>query len=735
MSLFKRVLFQWMVLATLRVCSGHIAPEFINVGVNCTGVSSNCFVTPPNDHVFWGQPGDQIKFFSAMRQDNPSDQGSQYRGIFFEINSTFYNSKAVNVGSQGLSIPAFMPFPNDVTKGYREFTATLVDFAPSNDLRVCFQALVDCRPTDEVTCPVSQVAYSGLKQVLGRQTCCIVNPDGSYNTNFYPKRCVNLYVAVPPQIVAISPADDNMCSTRRTILPLKSWEKPVSVCDVTVNNGQLLRLNIDAVDMNREDDIDVHATGLPNGAVLGPRMCCDENFTACHELPMGSMTETTECTNPCFSEASGYAFSPKCGSVCTMRYARNPCRFVRRQLLFQPGSNESKVAQVVSIQAYAQDDSSRLDTNINGLCCHASNLKGNATEFSVTAQYNNPALIEPLPPTRLPDAYVNCPIPVFGVHAFSVLTKNFSDLQIVPEGCVFNSYTLAEGCPDQSLCTVCLPAITCTNAQCKFPVGIDIGSNLPYIWNSYELSSHSSVYDAITSYYIIKAYYNKPSNSLLNLAVYSNIVPANGTVLVVEGVQPSSPSMSKVSCLLDDKIGLSTQWVNNALRIVLNLEKSTGLTPLKGINVTCHFEESFSLPSPNVSYDSSLVGGLKFSKIPVPLTQCSMNCDVHALGDGSRGVGVYRAIRWTPKKGQEGKDYSLCFRAVDTKNISAVASFKCFNIRVVKCKYCALPGDSYTSLAKLFFTDWFQIWSSNPNLGGNPDAIAPGRRAGILCTD
>ncbi|EKX35569.1 hypothetical protein GUITHDRAFT_155456 [Guillardia theta CCMP2712] len=127
-----------------------------------------------------------------------------------------------------------------------------------------------------------------------------------------------------------------------------------------------------------------------------------------------------------------------------------------------------------------------------------------------------------------------------------------------------------------------------------------------------------------------------------------------------------------------------------------------------------------------------------------------MNCDVHALGDGSRGVGVYRAIRcvfnrlclwplrcsrWTPKKGQEGKDYSLCFRAVDTKNISAVASFKCFNIRVVKCKYCALPGDSYTSLAKLFFTDWFQIWSSNPNLGGNPDAIAPGRRAGILCTD
>eukprot|EP00960_Hanusia_phi_P072773 767876-Hanusia_phi.AAC.2 len=92
----------------------------------------------------------------------------------------------------------------------------------------------------------------------------------------------------------------------------------------------------------------------------------------------------------------------------------------------------------------------------------------------------------------------------------------------------------------------------------------------------------------------------------------------------------------------------------------------------------------------------SQVGGLKFSMAPVPLTQCATNCGVHAFGNGTNGVAVYRMIRWTPKKGQEGKDYSLCFRAVDTRNTSGVPLVKCFYIRVKPALLCSYSPDSST---------------------------------------
>eukprot|EP00960_Hanusia_phi_P072772 767876-Hanusia_phi.AAC.1 len=588
MSTFTSRFLLFVALSAFSLCSGHVAPVFIdNVSPNCNTIDSSCFVTPPDNHVFWGKPGDQVKFVVGMYQFNPLDQSSHDRNVFFEINSTFYNSGAVAVGMQGLSIPTASQIAT-TNEWYREFTARLDNFAPSNDLRVCFRALVDCNPNDQKTCPVSQVMYSGEKQVLGRQTCCILNPDGSYNDDFYPRRCVNLYVAVPPQIVSITPTDENVCSAKHNVLPTKSWEKVLTYCDLTVQNGQMLRLNIDAVDPNLEDDVDIQVMNIPSGAFLGPRMCCDENFTMCHPLRLNSTTCTSECVNPCFSEAAAnYGFDPKCGSSCTTHCVRNPCRFVRRQLMYQPTSDQSKAEVILSdIKISATDDSARLGAQKSGLCCAATNLTSNVQGLTLTLQYNKPALIEPLPPTRLPDAYVNCPIHAFGVHAFFVQAKNFSDLQIVPEGCAANSYTLAEGCPDQSLCTVCLPTSTCTNAQCKFPLGMDIGSNLPYIWKPYDFRANaeniSLGYD-VPSYYIVDAYYNHISGSQITFTVYSNIVPANGTVMVIGGVQPSSPSMAQVSCLLNDRVGLSTQWVGGVLRIILNLEKATGLTPLQGL--------------------------------------------------------------------------------------------------------------------------------------------------------
>jgi hypothetical protein len=99
-------------------------------------------------------------------------------------------------------------------------------------------------------------------------------------------------------------------------------------------------------------------------------------------------------------------------------------------------------------------------------------------------------------------------------------------------------------------------------------------------------------------------------------------------------------------------------------------------------------------------------------------------------------LGVARVVRWTPQVGQEGQTFALCFRAMapaSPSNETAVAlseagaERRCFHVTVARCRYCAQGGDSLQSIAKLFRTDWIQLWGANARDGLGPDALEQGQ--------
>jgi len=118
---------------------------------------------------------------------------------------------------------------------------------------------------------------------------------------------------------------------------------------------------------------------------------------------------------------------------------------------------------------------------------------------------------------------------------------------------------------------------------------------------------------------------------------------------------------------------------------------------------------------------------------PAPFTAASNGTSsLYGGGPSSSGLGASRVVRWTPAKGQEGQDYHLCFRAVGWSNVSNVnndvrmAPRRCFAVRVVRCKYCTLQGDTYQSLAKGFHTSWLQLWGANSAHGLSANDIKKG---------
>ena len=74
----------------------------------------------------------------------------------------------------------------------------------------------------------------------------------------------------------------------------------------------------------------------------------------------------------------------------------------------------------------ASDDSGRFRSKYNGVCCNASDLTSEwefaspsplAAGVSLTLTSSPAAFVDPLPgvTSRLPDAYVNCPMPAVAV--------------------------------------------------------------------------------------------------------------------------------------------------------------------------------------------------------------------------------------------------------------------------------------------------------------------------------
>jgi len=68
-------------------------------------------------------------------------------------------------------------------------------------------------------------------------------------------------------------------------------------------------------------------------------------------------------------------------------------------------------------------------------------------------------------------------------------------------------------------------------------------------------------------------------------------------------------------------------------------------------------------------------------------------------------------IDWTPTKGQEGKDHTLCFMARGKD--SGTTNLRCFVVPVARCQYCTVEGDSLQSLSVDYKTSWLQLWSAN----------------------
>jgi len=68
-------------------------------------------------------------------------------------------------------------------------------------------------------------------------------------------------------------------------------------------------------------------------------------------------------------------------------------------------------------------------------------------------------------------------------------------------------------------------------------------------------------------------------------------------------------------------------------------------------------------------------------------------------------------IDWTPSKGQEGRDHTLCFTA--RGKVSGKTNVRCFVVPVARCQYCTIEGDSLQSLSVDYKTSWLQLWSAN----------------------
>ena len=207
-----------------------------------------------------------------------------------------------------------------------EHSLTVKKFAPSRHLTMCFRILMSC-PSPYVACasddpddrkpsgdstvnvaettnccfkkdrpelPQSWVWRGMRKDANGSRDLpttverpCFRDSSGKcFDDQFYPRRCVRMYVAEPPQIVNVLPADPHMRHPQRmeVVEHSDSWRLNSTAADVRIRPGQILRLNIDAYDPNEEDDVDVlpdAGVDLPSGSALGPRMCCNGKQVCC----------------------------------------------------------------------------------------------------------------------------------------------------------------------------------------------------------------------------------------------------------------------------------------------------------------------------------------------------------------------------------------------------------------------------------------------------------------------
>ena len=65
----------------------------------------------------------------------------------------------------------------------------------------------------------------------------------------------------------------------------------------------------------------------------------------------------------------------------------------------------------------------------------------------------------------------------------------------------------------------------------------------------------------------------------------------------------------------------------------------------------------------------------------------------------------------------------LCLRVADAGTGAFVRRVCSAPLRVLRCQFCARPGDTLRSVALEFDTDWLQLWGANVAVA-DPDALA-----------
>eukprot|EP00288_Rhodomonas_lens_P005460 CAMPEP_0177727772 /NCGR_PEP_ID=MMETSP0484_2-20121128/20503_1 /TAXON_ID=354590 /ORGANISM="Rhodomonas lens, Strain RHODO" /LENGTH=388 /DNA_ID=CAMNT_0019240455 /DNA_START=200 /DNA_END=1362 /DNA_ORIENTATION=- len=236
-------------------------------------------------------------------------------------------------------------FAND-NRRFGKYSFTARRWRPRSELKICFRVM-DCSPS------ASQ----------GDPQACELDASGAFDMRFYPQRCVYVTVLQPPAIAAVHPLDPShrVPGSEQDTPAEHPWYGPTHTVSSESREGELVELAVDAWDVNEEDDVDVRLSAasapLPDGASLGPRMCCSADFSACEERPAGS----AECTEVCAADCTHVSIvnqtvNASCSQHCQQHCQPRPCRYVRRVVQYLGGAVQAR-----GLQFEAFDDSHRLN--------------------------------------------------------------------------------------------------------------------------------------------------------------------------------------------------------------------------------------------------------------------------------------------------------------------------------------------------------------------------------------
>ena len=89
------------------------------------------------------------------------------------------------------------------------------------------------------------------------------------------------------------------------------------------------------------------------------------------------------------------------------------------------------------------------------------------------------------------------------------------------------------------------------------------------------------------------------------------------------------------------------------------------------------------------------------------------------------GSEAVKQFQWTPRRGTEGANLTVCFSAKYAGGALRWGETGCRLLAVQRCQYCVSVGSTLSSLTKTYGldTNWLRLWLHNSNLIDNPDLI------------